>query len=192
MYFTEGKESQLNDLLNRIGAKLQLDKSRKERVDTSYNALCDWIKNDEGYFSNFKNLDFYAQGSYRTLTTVKALAEEEFDLDFVLEINGDWKNEEPLTLLQQLERRFKEHELYKTLVEVKNRCIRINYANEFHIDILPGFPKYSSMLNNKLKVPDSDSNDWTDSNPKDYSKWFDDMCNKFQNVLMEKTCNCIN
>lgn len=186
MYFTEGKESQLNDLLSRIGAKLQLDKPRKERVDTSYNALCDWIKNDEGYFSTFDNLDFYAQGSYRTLTTVKPLSEEEFDLDFVLEINGDWKTESPLTLLNQLERRFKEHKLYKTLVEVKNRCIRINYANEFHIDILPGFPKNNLKSDNKIKVPDRNDNDWTDSNPKDYSTWFDDMCNKFQNVFMEK------
>lgn len=186
MYFTEGKESQLNDLLNRIGAKLQLDKTRKERVDTSYNALCDWIRNDEGYFSNFDNLDFYAQGSYRTLTTVKPLSEEEFDLDFVLEINGDWKNEDPLTLLKQLERRFKEHELYKTLVEVKNRCIRINYANEFHIDILPGFPENKYLPDNKIKVPDRNDNDWTDSNPKDYSKWFDDMCNKFNKQLLEK------
>lgn len=185
MYFTLGEEGQLNDLLNRIGAKLQLDNTRKERAKASYQALCNWIENDEVYFANYQ-LDFYSQGSYRTSTTVKPLSGEEFDLDFVLEVKGDWKNENPLQVLRHLSRRLKENDTYKNIVEIKTRCVRVNYANEFHIDILPGFPEEEYLKNDKIKVPDRDIKDWTDSNPKGYAKWFDNNCNKVKFIFEEK------
>lgn len=153
MYFTLGKNEQLNDILNRIGAKLQLDKTRKEKVLTSYNTLCNWISADENYFSKY-DLEFYPQGSYKIGTTVKPLRGEEFDLDFVLEIIGTWQKENPMQMIKYLERRLREHETYSSMIEVKTRCIRINYANKFHIDILPDFPENIYSRDNKIKVPD--------------------------------------
>lgn len=185
MYFPLEADEQLNDLLSRIGVKLQLDSTRKERAKTSYQALCNWIKNDKTYFANYE-LDFYSQGSYRTNTTVKPLSGDEFDLDFVLEVKGNWKNESPLQVLRHLSRRLKENDTYKDIVEVKTRCIRINYANEFHIDILPGFPEEKHSKDDKIKVPDRNIKDWTDSNPKGYAQWFDDNCNKVNAILIEK------
>lgn len=176
MYFTIGEKSQLNDILNRICEKLQLNSTRKERVETSYNALCNFISNSE-YFGKFEKLDFYAQGSYSIQTTVKPKGGNEFDLDFILEIYGDWKEENPLKLLKELHRIFIESDLYKDKVEVKTRCIRINYADDFHIDILPSFPERLWTVDTKLKVPDKEIKDWTDSNPKGYAKWFNDKCN---------------
>lgn len=185
MYFSLGKENQLNDLLNRIGEKLQLDNTRKERAQTSYETLCNWLENDNKYFGNY-NLDFYPQGSYRTRTTVKPLNGEEFDLDFVLEVKGNWRTENPLKVHKELTRRLKEHNTYKNMIDIKTRCVRVNYANQFHIDILPGFPEEKYSRNNKLKVPDTEIKDWTDSNPKGYAEWFDDNCSKVNAILMEK------
>lgn len=185
MYFTLGAEEQLNDLLNRIGSKLQLDNTRKERAKTSYETLCNWIKNDKAYFNNYE-IDFYSQGSYRTGTTVKPLTGDEFDLDFVLEVKGNWKSENPLQILSHLTRRLKENNTYKNIVEVKTRCVRVNYANEFHIDVLPGFPEEKYSENDKIKVPDRDIKNWTDSNPKGYAKWFDDICKKYNTIRIEK------
>ena len=176
MYFTIGEKSQLNDILNRICEKLQLNQTRKERVETSYNALCNFITNSE-YLGQFEKLDFYAQGSYSIQTTVKPKGGNEFDLDFILEIYGEWKKENPLELLKELHRIFIDSDLYKDKVELKTRCIRINYADDFHIDILPSFPEGLCTLDTKLKVPDKEIKDWTDSNPKGYAKWFNDKCN---------------
>lgn len=183
MYFT--LDEQINDLLNRIGFKLQLNDSRRERAERSYNSLCEWIERDEVYFNKY-NLDFYAQGSYRTKTTVKPFAKEEFDLDFVMEVDGKWSNEDPLIILEHLKRRLKENNIYKDNIEVKRRCVRVNYANEFHIDILPAFPEDIYSLDEKIRVPDRKIKDWTCSNPKGYSKWFDRCCNKINRELYEK------
>jgi hypothetical protein len=58
------------------------------------------------------------------------------------------------------------------MVEKKNRCVRLNYANEFHMDILPAAP---NIVKNGgcVKVPDRKVEEWKDSNPSGYAKWFE-------------------
>lgn len=184
MYFTTGTNDQLNDLLNRIGEKLQINQSRREKIEGSYEAVCNWIQDDSVYFNNYE-LEFYPQGSYKIGTTVKPLKGDEFDLDFVLQINGKWVIENPMQILKHLERRMKENLTYSPMVEMKNRCVRLNYANEFHIDILPGFPERMKGDEDKLRVPDREIRNWTHSNPKGYADWFQEKCS-YQQIFMEK------
>ncbi|MFF3024420.1 nucleotidyltransferase [Gottfriedia sp. NPDC057948] len=79
----------------------------------------------------------YPQGSLSISTTVKPLAKQEFDLDLVCQINQSWQGKDSLKLLDSIEKRLKENKIYQDMVERKNRCIRLNYANEFLMDILP-------------------------------------------------------
>ena len=58
------------------------------------------------------------------------------------------------------------------MVERKNRCIRVKYANEFHMDILPACPDPASG-SNCLMVPDCEAQAWRPSNPKGYATWFE-------------------
>ena len=185
MYFTVNDISQLNDILNRIGAKVQLNKSRRDRAESSYRYICNWIQDDPEYFGNY-DLEFYSQGSYKIGTTVKPLSGDEFDLDFVLQIKSDWYNENPISILNNLEKRLKCHDVYKPKVERKTRCIRINYENEFHIDILPGIPENKNLLDTKLKVPDREKKGWTDGNPKGFASWFESKANNYNRILLEK------
>lgn len=178
--------NQLDDLLDRICIKLQLNETRKKRIEQSYKALCKFIDNSDGYFSKYRNKEFYAQGSYRIETTVKPKGRDEFDLDFILEINGDWKQEDPIKFLNELYKLFKESDVYKDKVEQKNRCVRINYENDFHIDILPGFSVSLNQNDTNLKVPDKELKDWTNSNPKGYAEWFKEKASLVNQVLLEK------
>lgn len=175
--------NELDDLLDRICIKLQLNKTRKKRVEESYNALCNFIYDSKGYFEKFENIDFYPQGSYRIQTTVKPKLGDEFDLDFILEIKGDWKQEDPMELLKELYSLFKNNGVYEKKVELKNRCIRINYENDFHIDILPSFTAKRGNDTN-IKVPDRELQDWTDSNPKGYGEWFNEKANLVDKVIL--------
>ena len=85
MYFHKSKYSQLDDLLNRIGEKLQLNSEMKENVSKKY---------DEVYEVLNKNTDIegniYAQGSYALQTTVKPLGRDDFDLDAVVQLDKMW------------------------------------------------------------------------------------------------------
>lgn len=70
-------------------------------------------------------------------------------------------------------------------IEAKNRCIRLNYAGDFHMDILPGVQE-SSFDENKLKVPDRELGNWVSSNPRGYANWFIGKANLVKESLLEK------
>jgi hypothetical protein len=178
-------DHQLDDLLQRICGELQITKTQHDRAETSYNAVANWLAKDTTRFPDF-DIDIYPQGSLRIGTTVKPLSKQEFDLDLVCEIKVDWTlYENPLDLLDAIEDRLMENDTYKTMVERKNRCIRLNYKNDFHMDILPACPVEES-INGCVKVPDSNMQDWKDSNPKGYAKWFDGKAVDYEDVLQYK------
>lgn len=190
MYIPQTFNQQLDDLLNRIAEKLQLDDSRRASAERSYNAVSEWIEGDSGFFKNVK-FDIYAQGSYRIGTNVKPLQGEEFDLDIVIHITMPYQGLNPVEVLNQLERRLREHGQYKTMLKRKNRCIRIVYANLFHIDILPGFQE-SALDLNRIVVPDRSLKDWTPSNPKGYADWFQSKYIRQEQLLLEKALRAEN
>src|SRR5437763_464870 len=74
--------------------------------------------------------------------------------------------------LNLIERRLKDNEIYRHMVQRMNRCIRLNYEHQFHMDILPACrdPKNGGTC---LLVPDRKLEDWKASNPKGYAAWFD-------------------
>lgn len=110
-------------------------------------------------------------------TTVKPKGEDEYDVDLVCELKADPSDfPNPIDLLDMVEERLRANQTYDGKIERKNRCIRINYANEFHMDILPACPSPSNFDfhgEHCLKVPDCTLEDWKDSNPKGYAKWFE-------------------
>jgi hypothetical protein len=173
----------IDTLLNGIGEKLQLNKSRRDKVEVSYRAVANWLSSDLDLF-NGTDTDIYPQGSYKIETTVKPIKDNEYDLDFVLEIKEPWAKElDAMAILDKVEKRMKENDIYRDKVERKNRCIRINYADEFHMDILPGYP-CNYVGNTDMKVPDCNTENWKDSAPKGYAEWFEDRCRI--SVLLEK------
>jgi hypothetical protein len=184
MYIPQTFNQQLDDLLNRIAEKLQLDDTRRTSAERSYNAVSEWIEADSGFFKDMP-FDIYPQGSYRIGTNVKPLQGEEFDLDIVIHMTIPYDKFDPLKVLNELERRLREHGQYKTMLKRKNRCIRIVYANLFHIDILPGFQE-SALDQTRIVVPDRSLKDWTPSNPKGYADWFESKYIRQEQLLLEK------
>ncbi|MBK0403052.1 nucleotidyltransferase [Adhaeribacter sp. BT258] len=175
---------QIDDLLNRIAESLQLDDTRRESAERSYRSVSDWISTDTGFFKDVP-FDIYPQGSFRIGTTVKPFSGSEFDLDIVLHFEGPYERFNPISTLNEIVRRLKENGTYAPMVERKNRCIRLNYANEFHMDILPGFYE-ANHDNNRIMVPDRILKDWTPSNPRGYAQWFETKYVKEDLLLLEK------
>jgi hypothetical protein len=111
-------------------------------------------------------------------TTVKPLQGDEYDLDFVCElICGTVFFQTPGAALDLVERALRASGIYGPMVERKNRCIRLNYAKKFHIDILPACrdPRRGGTC---ILVPDHQLGGWTASNPKGFGVWFNDSCRK--------------
>lgn len=170
MMIFQDENVQLDDLLDRMAESLQLDQTRYELMVQHYRAIKKWIEDDELFFKPFK-YELYPHGSVRIRTTVKPIGKDEFDLDIALHLKIQGNPHTPERIYAELKRRLAEHSVYKQKMELKNRCIRLNYAGDFHMDILPGVQEFE-WDDDKLCVPDRALGRWVSSNPRGYAKWF--------------------
>ena len=186
----QDKYVQLDDLLDRMAESLQLDKTRYDLMIQHYEAIKKWIEADELFFKPFK-YELYPHGSVRIRTTVKPIGKDEFDLDIALHIKAQWSNHTPEKIYAELKRRLSEHADYNEKMELKNRCIRLNYAGDFHMDILPGIQE-NEWDEDKLRVPDRLLGCWVSTNPRGYGKWFLDKAATVKVSLLEKALRAEN
>ncbi|MEE4247918.1 MAG: nucleotidyltransferase, partial [Kangiellaceae bacterium] len=160
---------QREDLLTRIAVSLELDETRKNRMESAYKAIYEILEKDELFFAK---IDFlvYPQGSKAIGTTVKPRGKEEFDLDITVEIRDPYYKYTSSEIYNHLIRVLSNNEVYREKLVKKNRCARINYTGDFHMDILPGCIVISG--DSKIMVPDRELQSWTSSDPKGYANWF--------------------
>ncbi len=185
MISIENKATQIDDLLDKMAEAVQLDDTRYDRMKTSYESVKDWIENDELFFKPY-NYDVYPHGSVRTLTTVKPFGKDEFDLDIAIHLKSNTPHT-PQRIYAELKRCIEAYAKKHGLkIEAKNRCIRLDYAGDFHMDILPGIQE-TAFDQNKIKVPDRELGDWVSSNPRGYGDWFMGKANLVKESLLEKS-----
>lgn len=165
------KTQTLDDLLVRLCNIVQLSSTQFALAEDRYHAICDWLGAPESALSRFRP-DLYPQGSVALGTTVRPLIGEEYDVDLVCQLDIDYRSvSTPVLLLNAIEARMRENDRYKQKLERKKRCLRVNYQNDFHLDILPACPNLS-VGGTSLLIPDRTDNEWQASNPKGFVKWF--------------------
>ena len=185
MYFLSNKTAQIDDLLARAAEKLQLDKTRREKIENSYKAIQEVLENDQIYF-NSKNFEIYPHGSVRIGTTVKPIGKNEFDLDIVLHIRDSvYGQTDPMKVFNELKRVLSANGNYKDKVKPKNRCVRLDYIGDYHMDILSGCQQ---NINNqdKIVIPDRELKEYLISNPRGYARWFIGKAESVRQTLLEK------
>lgn len=161
--------SAIEALLGEIAETLQLPTTLDAEVRQHYRALADYLANSKlGRWSP----SLYAQGSFRIGTTVKPKGSDEFDLDFVCELAPSAK-QEPGTLYGLVAGVIEESDRYGQRSERKPRCVRITFANNCHVDIVPAVPD-AAMGGTAILIPDPVDGGWTwrSTNPKGYFEWF--------------------
>src|SRR3989339_1552963 len=170
----------MDDLLQRICEKLQINPTQQKLAKDRYETIGEFLSSDEALLPAKPAI--YPQGSLRIGTTVKPLSGQEFDVDLVCELFLNHERLNPVVILNVIESRLKANKIYLPLIERLNRCIRINYANEFHLDILPACPDFGKN-DGAVKVPDRKAQEWKDSNPKGYAGWFDQRSMTYQKLF---------
>ena len=178
---TETKESQIDDLLDKICRTLQLNEDRKKKVEARYKYVASWIEKDEGIFQDAL---IFPQGSYSIGTVVKPRNYEEYDLDFVVQGKNSFSGYSYEYVLLALYKRILQNDNYKGIVELKSRCVRIVYADDFHMDIIPASPLFDIKKN--VLVPDRKVQSWVLSNPSGYIDWFQSNYIEEEKIFLRK------
>lgn len=172
----EHDTAEMDRLLNGVGEALELTPEQRLRARAEYNALGQWLS-QPGTTLGRSEPDVYPQGSTRIGTEVRPLSTAdgdacEHDLDAVAE----FRRGRPSAMAQYeaLFQRLSENPRYRPHLERKNRCVRIDFPGEFHLDVLPALPDDARPETTCIKIPDRERRDWTTSNPKGFAKWFED------------------
>lgn len=156
-------------LLLGICDKLQLAPSMYTQATDRYETISRTIQQDPAFSQT--SLKMYPHGSFRLKTTVKPLSDDEFDLDFVAELPAD-STMTPQELYNHIVRILRNDGIHNNMVELKNRCVRVNYANDFHMDIMPG--KLIDPSTHEIIVPDRELKGWNHhSNPIAFADWLE-------------------
>jgi hypothetical protein len=175
------------NLLEKICVALQLTETQFQSAERSYNAVGRWLGEDERLAELHPRI--FPQGSMALLTTVKPRGQVQYDLDMVLEVDGA-DGLTPKWLYDAVKDRLDAHDLYRTMLKPRPRCLRLDYANQFHLDIVPArtHPRLGAPFIEIPQKPDQDGelHNWITNNPKDLVKWFKLQCEKRSLSIFEK------
>lgn len=173
-YFAPTK---LDEALHLICEQMQITETQRTQAETRYHGVAQYIARPGGPLER-AGVDIYPQGSLRIGTTIKPLNREDYDLDLVCHLDipaTAWG--QPETLLGILWDDLSANGNYAGLLERMTRCIRLDYANEFHMDILPGCQDIATCPT-CIQIPDAEDRAWTPSNPIGFADWFLDQAER--------------
>ncbi len=157
------------DFLEAICEALELTETQRLSAERSYAAVGEWFNRDDSSIA-FLNPVIYPQGSIALGTTVKPLHRSDFDVDLICQLDVGWSiSAQDLFLL--VERELQAHGTYRKMLSRKNRCIRMNYEPDYHLDVTPAKPNWT-MGGTHILVPDRELKVLKDSNPKGYVAFF--------------------
>lgn len=159
----------IDQVLEKIAEQLDLDDTRSASAEEKYKAIGVWLDAEQSGLAINKPR-IYAQGSFALGTVVKPINSDEYDVDLVCHLSDISRDASPQAIKRRVGDRFKQHKDYAEKLEEKNRCWRINYAGDFHLDVTPAISDYGQTTS--LLIPDKTLVNWEPSNPEGYAKWF--------------------
>lgn len=164
------RKAELLGVLERLCQGLELTQTQFESAKQHYDAVGAWLGEADDVM--LRSLSIYLQGSTALGTTVKPISSNEHDVDLVGHARGVSAAIAPAVLKKAIGDRLRANSRYEPLLEEMSRCWRLNYANDFHLDITPSIANPACLHGGEL-VPDKPAKEWCASNPKGYRILFE-------------------
>ena len=125
---TKNKE----DFRKFLSDHVNVNDSRMKRLRRAVQAVDDYLSDNLKGYQNMER-----QGSFALGTIIKPVKKnDEFDADIqiVMNPNDDW---EPKDYISAIYNTLKENANYSDKLRRKTRCVTIDYAGDFHLDVVP-------------------------------------------------------
>jgi hypothetical protein len=146
---------------------VNLPKGKIERLDEKTDAVYRALKTDvEMPLTVVAKIP---QGSGPQKTIINPPLKKEFDADFLLEVEEEpaWDSD-PRAYRDAVAAALKRHPVYgKMPRETKSRCVRVIYAGDFHLDVVPFVRRAGGQY-----IVNGDDNTWEATDPTGFTDWF--------------------
>ena len=149
--------------------KIKLTEAKKNDIRRRRNIVRDKIRSFFKDTLKYNQPKFQSQGSFTINTALNPINENEVDIDdgiylqHVSQDENEWPS--PKEAHKFIVEALGDHT--KDGCESKTSCVRLIYANDFHID----FPVYI-MKNGHARLANAKTNTWIKSDSKDFKDWF--------------------
>lgn len=142
---------------------VNLPAARLEDLETHVDALWTALVNS----SELPNTPttWHQQGSWAYSTIIKPPTGKDFDADVVVEFKDS--GVEPREYLLRIRRALESHGTYQGKTELKTRCVRVQYAGEHHVDLVP-----MVVRNTGNHIVNRIDNTFERAEPVEYVEWF--------------------
>ena len=151
-------EDFLKDVVN-------LNQSRLDRLDTSVNAVKEFLEKNLNSFIRIE-----PQGSYGLKTIIRPVREgQEYDADIQLYMKYE-RGKDPKDYIEELYNCFRGSNTYKDKARRKTRCVNLDYARDFHLDVVPCVTKPDGSK----WVCNRETNQFERTDGTGYRDWFND------------------
>lgn len=110
--------------------KVNLNKNRLQRLNDSTRAVTELLSRELDSYEKVER-----QGSYALGTTIKPIKGYEYDADILLYMKYN-SDKEPKDYINEVYNYLKQNNNEDKIAR-KTRCVNINYAGDFHLDIVP-------------------------------------------------------
>ena len=151
-------------LLSRLLAKLDLTPTQRADLKRSYDAVTEALLKSKTLQGILDKLKLCPQGSVRAGTVVKPSTDVDFDLDVLCWMVFLENGHTPAHVWRLVWDALGEHGTYASMRQPKPRCIRLQFAAGYHLDITPAIPDPHRPAP-VIWVPDTKLQAWSPSNP---------------------------
>ena len=110
---------------------VNIDQSRLDKLNNHVAAVTTHLSRHLGSFEKVER-----QGSYALRTIIKPKGNREYDADILLFMKYQ-RGKGPSDYIYEAYNCLRQHGTYKEMVHRKTRCVMVDYAGDFHLDIVP-------------------------------------------------------
>ncbi len=142
---------------------VNLKPSKLEDLDERVPTLTEVVK---GGVRDTTVLDAIPQGSWAHETIIQPAEGLEFDADFLLQLDevGGWAPSKYNDVVWEV---LSDHGVYGSKTTRKNRCVRVTYANDCHVDIVP----YVVRADGTEVIVNRMTDEFEETNPIGFTSW---------------------
>lgn len=147
---------------------VNLNQTRVNTLQSRVSSL-DKFLSEDSTISELVADDIIPQGSFAHKTILRPYTGNDFDADVLLPMDEqeDW---EPKKYTIELQKSLEASSRYNGKTELGKRCVTINYADDFHIDVVP----FVTRADGSTYITHRIDNDWIRQDPVALTEWIEE------------------
>lgn len=153
-----------------LAGSVNINRHRLDQLEAHEKALTDWLRGDTSLGPLLEGVS--RQGSWAHRTIIKPQPGREFDADLLVQMThqASW-SADPKRYTEVLHEAMLRSPLHRGKTDLKTRCVRVTYAGDCHVDLVPYVRVPVLGMWNQGYIVNRKANELERVDPVGFAKW---------------------